>query len=199
MAISAVSCYTMIRTLHRTTEAYNKGIIMRIDIIGTAGSGKTKLAHLVAKRLHYRHIELDSLYWGPQWTPVSNTEFQCQLEQLLTKQNWVIDGEYSQFNHTIWPKTDLVIWLDYPLPIVMWRLVRRGMHYALSKQNLWGGENRESLPNLFNQKAIIWKAFRSHHERRKTYMQIQDYPRFMKMNLLRFPTPGATNRWMRSV
>lgn len=172
---------------------------MRIHIIGTSGSGKTTLARQLAGRLHCRHIELDVLYWTSHWTHISHAEFIRRIEQPLTEQAWLIDGEYCQFNPAIWPKTDLLVWLDYPLPIVLWRLVQRGIGCALTKRSLWDSGNRESLTHFFGQHSIMWKALRSHEQRRKAYSHAMTHPRFAHMNFLRFRTPQATINWLHAV
>jgi adenylate kinase family enzyme len=41
--------------------------LSRIAVIGATGAGKTTLAHNIAQRLGYRHIEMDSLHWEPHW------------------------------------------------------------------------------------------------------------------------------------
>ena len=40
-----------------------------ILVMGVSGSGKTTYARKLASQLNVPHIELDTLYWGPDWTP----------------------------------------------------------------------------------------------------------------------------------
>jgi adenylate kinase family enzyme len=47
----------------------------RIVIIGTSCSGKTTLATTIKEILNITHIELDVLYWKPNWIERSNNEF----------------------------------------------------------------------------------------------------------------------------
>jgi ABC-type glutathione transport system ATPase component len=44
----------------------------RIAVIGSSGSGKTTLARHIAEMADIPHIELDSMYWGRDWTPRSD-------------------------------------------------------------------------------------------------------------------------------
>ena len=41
---------------------------MNINVVGTSGSGKSTLARRLAHRLGLPWIELDRLYWRPNWT-----------------------------------------------------------------------------------------------------------------------------------
>jgi len=43
--------------------------LTRVVVVGTSCSGKTTLARRLARILATEHVELDSLYWGPEQTP----------------------------------------------------------------------------------------------------------------------------------
>ena len=47
----------------------------RIVIVGSTGSGKSTLAGQLASQLDLPHIELDGLFWGPNWTETSPEVF----------------------------------------------------------------------------------------------------------------------------
>ncbi len=57
---------------------------MRISVIGTSGSGKTTLARKISQRLAIPHIELDYLYWKPNWVEVSEEIFRQRVADALT-------------------------------------------------------------------------------------------------------------------
>lgn len=52
----------------------------RIAIVGTSGVGKTTLAKYVAEVLDIPHVELDALFWRPNWQEYSTGEFLAQVE-----------------------------------------------------------------------------------------------------------------------
>ena len=123
----------------------------RIIVIGTTGSGKTVLAQEIAQRFAIPHIELDALYWGPDWTPYPQEEFRTSVEQATRGANWVIDGNHSHISDIVWPRANTLIWLDYALPVILWHLVKRTTRRLVFQQELWHG-NRETLQNQF-----VWR------------------------------------------
>ncbi len=123
----------------------------RIIVIGTTGSGKTVLAQEIAQRFAIPHIELDALYWGPDWTPYPQDDFRASVEQSTRGDNWVIDGNHSHVRDIVWPRANTLIWLDYSLPVIFWNLIKRTTRRLVFRQELWHG-NRETLQNQF-----VWR------------------------------------------
>src|SRR5213594_2068303 len=97
----------------------------RIAVVGTTGAGKTTLARQLAQRLGLRHVELDALYWEPNWTSATTGVFRERTAQALSGDSWVVDGNYGRVRDIIWSRADTIIWLDYSLPVIFWRLVWR--------------------------------------------------------------------------
>ncbi|VTM31479.1 DNA topology modulation protein [Klebsiella pneumoniae] len=48
---------------------------MNINVVGTSGSGKSTLARRLAHRLELPWIELDRLYWRPNWQGAPDEAF----------------------------------------------------------------------------------------------------------------------------
>ena len=84
----------------------------RINVTGTSCSGKTSLARDLAGRLGLPHVELDALFWGPDWTPVPRETFRARLAAALGADGWVADGGYAAVRDITWARADTVVWLD---------------------------------------------------------------------------------------
>lgn len=48
---------------------------MKINVVGTSGSGKSTLARQLAERLDVPYIEMDRLYWRPEWQGTPDDAF----------------------------------------------------------------------------------------------------------------------------
>ena len=56
---------------------------MRILIAGPSGSGKTTFAARLGRILGIPHTEMDSLHWGPNWTP--RPSFEADVQALIER------------------------------------------------------------------------------------------------------------------
>jgi adenylate kinase family enzyme len=120
----------------------------KIAIIGTTCAGKTTLAHSLSKCCKQPHIELDAIYWGPNWTPNPPEQFYHRVSKIVKSEGWIIDGNYRSVRDIVWSQADTLIWLDYPLPLILWRQLVRGLRRSLAREELWNG-NLETLRTQF--------------------------------------------------
>ncbi|OQX62059.1 MAG: hypothetical protein B5M51_06635, partial [Anaerolinea sp. 4484_236] len=68
----------------------------RIIVVGTTSSGKSTLAENLAKKLDLDFVELDALYWQPNWVGTPDEEFAAKTEDATRGNRWVVAGNYSR-------------------------------------------------------------------------------------------------------
>lgn len=99
--------------------------MQRIMIIGCAGAGKTTLAQNLAERLDIPWFSMDQLYWNENWTPAEKSVIAAQQRDILARDHWIIEGNYSNHMPDRLALADTVIFLDFPVhvcfPRVLWR------------------------------------------------------------------------------
>ncbi len=174
---------------HQFTDA------RRIVVVGVSGSGKTAFARQLAELLGYPHLELDSLHWLPHWQEAPLEEFRARVAEKIAAEYWVCDGNYSKVRDLVWGRADTLVWLDYPLGLILWRLWRRTMRRVFLREELWNG-NRESVRGAFcgRESLFVWAiTSRPRHHR--------DYPRLLAgeyahMRAHRFRSPRAAEAWL---
>ncbi|MBN1922322.1 MAG: adenylate kinase [Anaerolineae bacterium] len=173
--------------------------MQRVNVIGTSGSGKTTMAYRLAQQLDIPHIEMDALFWGPNWTPVPEEVFRQRVAEALSGPAWVIDGNYSRLRTSIWERADTVIWLDYPLAVIMTQLMRRTLRRSMSREELWNG-NRESLrKSFFSRDSILLWALQTYGRRRQQYPALFRQPEYTHLTFIRLRSPKASAKWLASV
>lgn len=171
----------------------------RLVIIGSSGSGKSTLARQLAQRLGSPYVELDALHWGPQWTPAPAEQFQERVAAALATPHWVIDGGYSSVRQQVWGQAEQVIWLDFPLPLNLWRIITRTLRRIHTNEELWHG-NRESLRNTFFKRdsLLVW-SLTTHRGRRRRYQHAVADPTVAHLTVVRLRSPRALQRWLATV
>ncbi|WP_369818123.1 hypothetical protein [Acidovorax sp. Root219] len=75
---------------------------MRYVIVGTSGAGKSTFAAALAHATGSPHIELDALYWGPEWTAVPHEQFEARVRSATEGECWVADGNYTALREVLW-------------------------------------------------------------------------------------------------
>jgi hypothetical protein len=170
----------------------------RINVVGTSCSGKTTLARAIAWRLGVPYTELDALFWGPRWEPVPADTFLARVTDATRGERWVIDGGYSRTRPPIWEHADTVIWLDYPMPVVLRRWARRTVARIRSGEEFWPGTgNRESVRNALRRDGLLIWILTTHRRRRRTMSaQLAAHPH---LSCVRLRSPAEADRWLASL
>ncbi|WP_428001083.1 hypothetical protein [Acidovorax sp.] len=75
---------------------------MRYVIVGTSGAGKSTFAAALVQATGCPHIELDALYWGPEWTAVPHEQFEARVRSATEGECWVADGNYTALREVLW-------------------------------------------------------------------------------------------------
>ncbi|MEY8310161.1 adenylate kinase [Erysipelotrichaceae bacterium 51-3] len=89
----------------------------RILIIGCAGSGKSTMARKLQKILDIPLIYLDLLWHLPDGSHVSQEEFDKKLASVLSKEAWILDGNYRRTLKERLERCDTVFLLDLPVEV----------------------------------------------------------------------------------
>ncbi len=171
----------------------------RVIIVGNTNSGKSTLARTLSQRLNLPYTELDALYWGPNWTPTPTPILREKITAVARQPRWVMDGNYSMARDIIWHYADTLIWLDFPLPVILYRLIRRSLRRIIHKETLWNG-NRETWRGLlFSRDSLLLWALKKHKLRRREFLALFQEPDFAHLTIYRFRTPAALTKWVSSL
>ncbi len=161
----------------------------RVNIVGTSGSGKSVFGEELARQLDLPYFEMDQLFWKTGWAESTDEEFFEKIRNVVERESWVLDGNYTRTVPTKWPRAQLVIWLDLSFATTVVRVTRRAINRSLSKTEIWPGTgNRETLRKTFlSRQSIIWWCVKYYAANRKKYqrmMKSDDFPDLAFLRLL---------------
>ncbi|WP_416825450.1 topology modulation protein [Ectobacillus polymachus] len=98
----------------------------RIMVIGvSAGVGKSTFARKLGEALHIRVYHLDALYWKPGWVEASTVEFSTAQQEIVNQLQWIMEGNYSKTFEIRVEHADTIIYLELPLYICLYRVIKR--------------------------------------------------------------------------
>lgn len=105
---------------------------MKILVLGLSCSGKSTLAKYIGEYLSIDTYHLDEYYWKSPW--IKNDDFDINL--IINKNNWVIDGNYFQLElKKRLITSDVIIYLNCPLYTRIFRMLKRHIQYVSHPQN----------------------------------------------------------------
>lgn len=160
----------------RFVESRMQSEMARVLVVGCSGSGKTTFARQLAQQLGAPHIELDALYWLPNWVPRPTDEFRALVAEAVSQEQWVTDGNYRVVRDLVQSHATAIIWLNYTFPTVFGRVLRRTLRRTLTHEELFTG-NRESLRRSFlSRDSILWWVITTYKRRRRQYRTLFDQP-----------------------
>jgi hypothetical protein len=169
--------------------------VRRIAVVGAVGSGKSSLARTLAQRAELPYVELDSLRYQARWKEVADRTFFDEVARHAGASEWVIDGNYELTRDLVWIRAQALIWVDYPLRIVLWRLLKRTTQRWMTGEVFANG-NRERLGRLFGPNSIVLWAIRSHAPRRKRFEELLATARYAHLRVLRLRSPRETDAYL---
>jgi adenylate kinase family enzyme len=173
----------------------------RVIVIGVTSSGKSTLAEKLAKQFDLNYVELDALHWEPDWQSAPLEVFRARVEKAMHADRWIVAGNYSIVRDLIWPEADAVIWLDYPLLIVLWQLTRRNFTRWWTQELLWG-TNRERLWThfkLWSEESLYHWLLKTYWRRKREYPMLLSQAEHQHLKLIRLKHPKDTANWLEAL
>jgi adenylate kinase family enzyme len=188
------------RSLHRRISASDGTIsvlMQRIVVTGSTGAGKSTLARALARRLGVPHVELDALYWDPNWTAAPRDVLMARAEAALpVDSGWVTDGNYRSLREISWSRADTLVWLDYPLPLVFWRLTVRCFSRGIRRTELFNGNREELWKHFFTRESLFLWLMKTHHSRGREIEAGLTRPEYSHLRVHRFRWPKQAQTWL---
>ena len=174
----------------------------RIAVVGSGtGAGKTTFARRLGARLGIPVIEQDALFWGPNWAASDRADFKRRVLEALSGEAGVVDGNYGSIGGAQWQRADTRVWLDIPLFLTLWRVVRRTLRRIVTREELWPGTgNRETVRNaFFSRDSLLLYAVRTYGRRKRYFEELTRSGAWSHLTVHRFRSNADADRWVASI
>ena len=153
----------------------------RILVIGSGGAGKSTVARRLGQLLDLEVNHLDKFYWKPGWVESPRDEWQQTVTELVNRDSWIIDGNYSGTLELRMQRSDTIVFLDMPRLLCLWRIVKRNLRYR------HGGrpDITEGCLERLNFEFVRWVWNYSRRSRPKVVKLIREYAKEKRVIWLR--------------
>lgn len=166
--------------------------LLRVNIVGSSGSGKSTFAKELAQQLNSPHIEMDLLFWRPNWTMPSDEDFFPQIEKAVSQERWVLDGNYGRSQDIKWKNATAVIWLNYSFSRTLYQICWRAIHRSWTGEELWPGtNNRETLRRAFfsrKESIVVW-MIQNYSKIQSRYQLAAENPKYSHVLFIELKSP----------
>ena len=124
----------------------------RVLVIGCGGAGKSMFARAMGRRTSLPVVHLDQLYWQPGWVKTESTEWNRVVEEALSADCWIMDGNYGGTLARRFQACDAVVFLDLP----RWRCIARVLKRRVAA--LWRAREDAApgCPDRLTWQFVVW-------------------------------------------
>ena len=132
----------------------NNTIMQRVMITGGPGSGKSTLARILSECAGIPAHHMDQIHWKSGWIPRDISERTVMCHAIELGENWIFEGGFSTtYDHRA-ARADTLIWLDLPVLLQFWRVVRRLLgNYGTTRPDM-----TDNCPEVFHAETLaFWR------------------------------------------
>lgn len=145
--------------------------MQRVLVIGSGGSGKSTVAAQLGELLNLEVHHLDKYYWSAGWVESAREEWTRTVTELIDKDSWVIDGNYSGTLKVRLERCDTIVFLDMPRVLCLWRILKRYFLY----RNGTRPDMAEGCDENLNLEFVSWVWNYPRHSRPKIVKLLQEH------------------------
>ncbi len=127
----------------------------RVMIVGAPGSGKSTLARRLGARVGLPVVHIDRIHWKAGWVERPLDERLLLIRAAEVTEVWIIEGGLSATWHERAARADVFVWLDIPIGIRLWRILRRSwVHRGRTRPDL-----PEGCPETFGKQTVAFIGY----------------------------------------
>jgi adenylate kinase family enzyme len=134
----------------------------KIHIVGSVGSGKSTLAKKLSIKLNIPYYELDNVVWQrvAEGEDIRNSVEvrDAILNDIVTSDEWIIEGVHYKWVLQGFEKADIIIYLDTDIRKRNFRIFKR---FVIQKLGFEKGNYKQTF-------EMLWKMYKWNYNHKKT-------------------------------
>ncbi len=165
----------------------------RVMIVGGAGSGKSTLARTLGLQFQLPVFHMDRIHWQDNWVERPLADKLTMVRAIEAQDAWVFEGGMSATYDSRMARADMLIWLDLPVGLRLWRVTKRLFRYlGKARPDLPKGCVERLHPETLAFYHFIWTT--RHSSRDKIAQCVAQAAEGMPVVHLR--SPREVHRWL---
>jgi adenylate kinase family enzyme len=105
---------------------------VRIHIVGAPSAGKSTLGRHLADQVGCPHYDLDQIaFVDDHWTLRPMAERLALVQEIVDEPAWIVEGGHLGWTEPLLAAADVIVWLDPPLRVLLYRHWARHRHRGL--------------------------------------------------------------------
>jgi len=108
----------------------------RTIVFGGEGAGKTTLAQRISDEFGVPFVEMDDLFDRARKSDRPTETLSTFAEEVTNRDNWILAGSYPEVQSMTWTRAEAIVWLDYPVWLMAWRLIVRRLGRIFSRHRV---------------------------------------------------------------
>lgn len=172
--------------------------MQKIALFGPPATGKTTLARWLSTELGHPHTDLDEVLFTPAG-PLPLEEFRRQAGEITARDEWIVEGNFSKLADVVWHRADVLVWLDFPLALIMYRIVRRSLNQLAGREDSAQARRLTWNTAFFGRRSLLRTAVRKYRKNRPRYVQQVAEAASLGVEVVRLRSPRAVQRWRREL
>jgi len=120
----------------------------KIILVGSPGGGKSWLSKRVAEITGYPLFHLDKELHLPNWQKLPKNQRTARMHEMMSGEQWIIDGNWGSTMETRFSAAELVIFLDVNRVVCLYSAIKRR------------SKPRTDMPDFLEEPKLLSKNFR---------------------------------------
>ncbi len=142
----------------------------KIAVIGSPGAGKSTFSRELGERIDIPVHHLDKYFWNPDWEETPRDEWIDTQKKLVSKERWIIDGNYGTTLYIRLREADTVFFFDFNrFSCLFGILKRRIIYHNRSREDM-----SEGCPERLDLEFLRWIWNFPDDERKRVVQRLEE-------------------------